>query len=99
MEGHRWRQFDGVEFGQNEPRKGRAHMESQKPTIILALALLLSLVLFGIGMFGFRFGEEKPEPVIDKQQAPRLVQTQFPGARILEIELDAKEGKRSMKWN
>ncbi len=62
-------------------------------TVILALALASILILFGIGMFGISFGEERQTPAIDLQEAARIVLTQFPNARILEMELDREHGR------
>ncbi len=62
-------------------------------TAILAGALVTILILFGIGMFGISFGEEPRMPVIDMQEAARIVLTQFPNARITEIELDTEDGR------
>lgn len=62
-------------------------------TAILTFALVASLILFGIGLFGISFGEETRTPVLDIQEATRIVLTQFPNARILEIELETEDGK------
>ncbi len=62
-------------------------------TAILALVLVVSLIIFGIGMFGISFGEELRTPVIDLQEATRIVLTQFPNARIVEMELDREDGR------
>jgi uncharacterized membrane protein YkoI len=61
-------------------------------TTILAIALATILVLFGIGMFGISFGEEQT-PAVSVQEATRIVLTQFPNARIREIELEAEDGR------
>lgn len=60
---------------------------------ILAGALATILILFGIGMFGISFGEDTRTPVLDMQEATRIVLTQFPNARILETELDTEDGR------
>lgn len=57
-------------------------------TIILAVALATILILFGIGMFGISFGEERQTPAVNLQEATRIVLTEFPNARIVEMELD-----------
>ena len=62
-------------------------------TAVLALALVASLTVFGIGMFGMSYGEERQVPAIDMQEATRIVLTQFPNARILEMELDTEDGR------
>lgn len=60
-------------------------------TVILAVTLAAILILFGIGMFGVGFGEERT-PVVGMQEAVRIVLTQFPNARISEIELETEDG-------
>lgn len=60
---------------------------------ILAVALATILILFGIGMFGISFGEERQTSAIDMQEATRIVLTEFPNARILEMELDREHGR------
>ena len=62
-------------------------------TIILAVALATILVLFGIGMFGTSFGEERQTAAVDMQEATRIVLTEFPNARIVEMELDREHGQ------
>jgi uncharacterized membrane protein YkoI len=62
-------------------------------TAILAIALATILVLFGIGMFGISFGEERQTPAVDMQEAKRIVLMQFPNARIREIELETEDGR------
>lgn len=62
-------------------------------TIILAVALATILILFGIGMFGISFGEERQMPAVDLQEATRIVLTEFPNARIVEMELDKEHGQ------
>ena len=62
-------------------------------TAMLAVALATILIFFGIGMFGISFGEEPHTPVLDMQEATRIVLTEFPNARIQEIELDTEDGR------
>ncbi len=62
-------------------------------TAILALAIVVSLIIFGMGMFGMSYGEERQAPPVDMQEATRIVLTQFPNARILEMELDTEDGR------
>lgn len=52
-------------------------------TAILTAVLLLSLILFGIGMLGMSFSGETRSPPIDLQEATRDVLVQFPNVRIL----------------
>jgi uncharacterized membrane protein YkoI len=61
-------------------------------TAILAVALAVIFLLFGIGMFGISFGEEQT-PAVGMQEAVRIVLTQFPSARISEIELETEDGR------
>jgi uncharacterized membrane protein YkoI len=56
--------------------------------LLLASGLIIWFVLFGLG-----FGEDRPPPAIDMQEATRIVLAQFPNARIKEIELDTEDGK------
>lgn len=56
-------------------------------TAILALILVASLIIFGVGMFGMSYGEERQATAIDMQEATRIVLANFPNARILEMEL------------
>jgi uncharacterized membrane protein YkoI len=62
-------------------------------TAILAVALAAILILFGVGMFGVSFGEERQTPAVDMQEAKRIVLMQFPNARIREIELETEDGR------
>lgn len=62
-------------------------------TIILAVALATILILFGIGMFGISFGEVRQTPAVDLHEATRIVLTEFPNARIVEMELDKEHGQ------
>lgn len=62
-------------------------------TAILALAIVVSLIIFGMGMFGMSYGEERQAPPVDMQEATRIVLTRFPNARILEMELDTEDGR------
>ena len=62
-------------------------------TAILALFLIVTLLLFGIGMFGISVGEERQPPAVDMQAATRIVLTEFPNARIVEMELDREHGQ------
>ena len=62
-------------------------------TAILAVTLATILIFFGIGMFGISFGEEPHTHALDMQEATRIVLTEFPNARIQEIELDTEDGR------
>ncbi len=62
-------------------------------TAILALALAASLIIFGMETLGMSYGEERQAPAIDMQEATRIVQANFPNARILEMELDTEDGR------
>lgn len=62
-------------------------------TAILALALAASLIIYGMGMFGMSYGEERQAPAIDMQEATRVMLANFPNARILEMELDSEDGR------
>ncbi len=62
-------------------------------TVILALVLFVSLLVFGIGLFGVSFGEEPHSPAVDMRQATQIVLEQFSHARILEMELDTDDGR------
>lgn len=62
-------------------------------TIILAVALATIFILFGIGMFGISFGEVRQTPAVDLQEGTRIVLTEFPNARIVEMELDKEHGQ------
>ncbi len=62
-------------------------------TAVLALALVGSLILFEIEMFGIGFGGDLGTPAIGMPEATRIVLTEFPNARILEIELDTEDGR------
>lgn len=62
-------------------------------TAILALVLVASLIIFGLGMLGASFGEEPNSQVIGIPEVTRIVLAEFPSARILEIELDREDGQ------
>lgn len=62
-------------------------------TVILALVIFVSLLLFGIGLFRVSFGEELQSPAVDMRQATQIVLEQFPHARILEMELETDDGR------
>lgn len=62
-------------------------------TIILALVLVGTLLLFGVAFLGASFGEELQSPPIGVPEATRIILTEFPNARILEIELDHEHGR------
>ncbi|MCP9463498.1 MAG: PepSY domain-containing protein [Nitrospira sp.] len=62
-------------------------------TAILAGALATTLILFGVGLLGISFGEDRQVPAIDRQEAARLVLANVPNARILEMELDTEDGR------
>lgn len=52
--------------------------------------------MFWLGVFNFGFADEtgqKGQAVISAQEATRIVQEQFPGARILELESDIEDGR------
>lgn len=44
-------------------------------------------------MFGMSYGEERQASAIDMQGATRIVLTQFPNVRILEMELVTQDGR------
>ena len=60
---------------------------------IRAVALIMIVILFGIGILGISFGAEPRTPAIDLEEATRIVLVQFPNARNQEIELDTEDGQ------
>ena len=62
-------------------------------TAILALALAGILFFFGWSFLGSGFGDEGAKPVIPISDVTRIVLTEYPGARIQEIELDSEDGR------
>ena len=62
-------------------------------TAILAVALGTIVILFGIGMFGISFGEERQTAAGDMQETTRSVLTEFPNAGILEMGRDREHGQ------
>ena len=62
-------------------------------TAMLAGAVGTIVILFGIGMFGISFGEERQTAAVDRQEATRIVLTEFPNAGILEMERDREHGQ------
>jgi uncharacterized membrane protein YkoI len=63
----------------------------RRATIILLV--FIGFWLMWLGAFNFGFADETQQPSIDRQEATRIAQTQFPNARILEIELDSEDGR------
>ena len=61
-------------------------------TAILVVALGTIVILFGIGMFGISFGEERQTASVDMQEATRIVLTEFPNTGIVEMERDREHG-------
>ena len=59
---------------------------------LLAGALVGTFVLFGTALLDASFGEEPHTAIIDMPEATRIILTEFPNARILEIELDREHG-------
>jgi hypothetical protein len=62
-------------------------------TTILAVILTGIFVSFGLAFSGTGFGDEGPAPVICVSEAARLVLAEYPGARIVELELDTNNGR------
>lgn len=62
-------------------------------TFLLALVLLVSLVLFGLAFLGAKAADETRQVPINVQEASRIVLSEFPNARILEMELDDEDGR------
>lgn len=59
-------------------------------TAILALTLCAGMIISSVGM---GYGDERQAPAVDMQEATRIVLTEFPNARILEMELDTEDGR------
>lgn len=54
---------------------------------------MLALWVLGFSQLGLASDDERAQPKIDTQEATRIVTTQFPNARIREMELDSEDGR------
>lgn len=61
--------------------------------ITTMLVVFMVVWLMWLGAFNFGFADQAHQPAIDKQEVTRIIQTQFPNARILEMKLDSEDGK------
>lgn len=56
-------------------------------------AAILALGMFVLGPLNGAFGDDRVQPKIDAQEATKIIQAQFPNARIHEMELDSEDGR------
>ncbi|MER3424865.1 MAG: hypothetical protein C4293_18230 [Nitrospiraceae bacterium] len=56
-------------------------------------AVATMLWAFRLGVFNVGFADDKGQPAISVQEATRIVQEHFPGARILEVKLATEDGR------
>ena len=61
--------------------------------VTVIVVVMLVLWMFWLGFFSLGSAEQNAQPAVSMQEATRIVETQYPNSRILEIELDTEDGQ------